>query len=188
VCVLCICKQCAYCAYASSVRIVHMQAVCVLCICKQCAYCAYASSVRIVRIASSVCVLQAVSVLSWSLSCLAGHFTISHRYFPNTDRNIPLQVALCAEGSSLVPLMKDPSKPIKTASFSQYPRGYQHPHRQHPHALSDDAPNEGIGMYGYGATPSTSTCIIDTFPTGKPSPRCTMGYTLVTTAGGHEYR
>jgi arylsulfatase A-like enzyme len=37
------------------------------------------------------------------------------------------KVALCTEGSSLVPLMKDPSKPIKSASFSQYPRGYQKP-------------------------------------------------------------
>jgi len=31
-------------------------------------------------------------------------------------------VPLCTEGSSLVPLMRDPSRPVKSASFSQYPR------------------------------------------------------------------
>ena len=35
-------------------------------------------------------------------------------------------VALCTEGSSLVPLMKTPGTPVKIAAFSQYPRGYQH--------------------------------------------------------------
>merc|ERR1712070_20465 len=36
-------------------------------------------------------------------------------------------VPLCTEGTSLLPLMRDSSKPVKRASFSQYPRGYQKP-------------------------------------------------------------
>ena len=38
-------------------------------------------------------------------------------------------------GTSLVPLMHDPSTPVKTAAFSQYPRGYQKPEEGHPLAL-----------------------------------------------------
>eukprot|EP01047_Picozoa_sp_COSAG01_P015093 COSAG01_NODE_749_length_13846_cov_205.366097_5_plen_144_part_00 len=35
-----------------------------------------------------------------------------------------LDVELCTEGVSLVPLMKDPSVPVKNGSFSQYPRPF----------------------------------------------------------------
>jgi len=80
-------------------------------------------------------------------------------------------VALCTEGSSLVPLMRDPSTPVKTASFSQYPRGYQKPGSKFSefHDLES-------------SQPSMSACITES------GNGCTMGYTLVTTVAGHEYR
>ena len=93
---------------------------------------------------------------------------------PNLDPNPNPQVALCTEGSSLVPLMKDPKTAIKQAAFSQYPRGYQ----------SKDA-NFNAAYYeeDVSGTASTSPCIEST---GKG---CTMGYTLVTRASdGCEYR
>merc|ERR1712139_111355 len=72
-------------------------------------------------------------------------------------------VALCTEGSSLVPLMKDPSSPVKSASFSQYPRGYQ-------------KPGELFSIIEAEAesTPTMSACIKDS------GNGCTMGYTMVT--------
>merc|ERR1719174_2208716 len=49
-------------------------------------------------------------------------------------------VALCSEGSSLVPLMHDSSKPVKSASFSQYPRGYVKPQGEmYPEELKLDS-------------------------------------------------
>merc|ERR1712217_174422 len=79
-------------------------------------------------------------------------------------------VPLCTEGSSLVPIMRDPSRGVKTASFSQYPRGYQKP----------DGSVE-VGAAEMSETPSTSPCILN-------DKSCTMGYTLVTQVNGHEYR
>merc|ERR1712127_47133 len=79
-------------------------------------------------------------------------------------------VALCAEGSSLMPLMRDPSSPVKTASFSQYPRGYQ---KQSGESLEAEEET---------SNPTMSGCIKDT------GNGCTMGHTVVTTIGGHEYR
>merc|ERR1712178_188167 len=88
------------------------------------------------------------------------------------------RVPLCTEGSSLVPLMKDPSKPVKTASFSQYPRGYVRPG-------ATDSEEEGFldsSMFLASAEkPSESPCI-------QKDKHCTMGYTLVTKVDGHEYR
>merc|ERR1712007_269637 len=57
-------------------------------------------------------------------------------------------VSLCTEGSSLVPLMKDPSNPIKSASFSQYPRGYQKPSGEEEEGVELDS-----------GKPSMSACI-----------------------------
>ena len=34
---------------------------------------------------------------------------------------------LCTHGVSLMPLIQDPTTPIKPAAYSQYPRGYQRP-------------------------------------------------------------
>jgi iduronate 2-sulfatase len=79
-------------------------------------------------------------------------------------------VAVCSEGSSLLPLMTNPSKQIKSASFSQYPRGYVKP--------NSAAGDTSVGVQEKG---TTSPCIIENTP-------CTMGYTLVTKIGGHEYR
>ena len=89
-------------------------------------------------------------------------------------------VALCTEGSSLVPMMKDPSTPVKLASFSQYPRGYVPPssseeeeRRRYP-ATTEEA---SLDLFA-----STSNCIKDG---GKG---CTMGYTVATRVDGCEYR
>lgn len=80
------------------------------------------------------------------------------------------KVPLCTEGSSLVPLMQNPSKPIKIASFSQYPRGYVQPGNDFAEEVFDL--ESGAGM---------SPCITK----GK---YCTMGYSLVTNLDGSEYR
>ena len=109
------------------------------------------------------------------------------------------KVALCTEGSSLVPLMKAPDTAIKTAAFSQYPRGYQHtaPNGRSIAGSRTQSDSNVFGSFaeedwneavGSSSTPTVSTCIVDVYPTGKPAPGCTMGYTLVTTVDGHEYR
>ena len=93
-------------------------------------------------------------------------------------------VALCTEGTSLVPLMTNPATPVKSASFSQYPRSYIHPSTNT--TIFDVAVAGGGGVGGYegdglmGAT--TSPCILTS---GRG---CTMGYTLVTRVGACEYR
>ena len=79
-----------------------------------------------------------------------------------------LSTALCTMGNSLVPILHDPKAVVAAASFSQYPRGYQRP----------DGVVEAEGGTDSGS-PSTSQCILT---------HCTMGYTMVTTLGGKEYR
>merc|ERR1712159_225589 len=69
--------------------------------------------------------------------------------------------------------MRDPKSPVKTASFSQFPRDYQ---RDPEESLV------GEEVELESPKPSMSYCIRENV-TG-----CTMGYTLVTTVGGHEYR
>ena len=79
-----------------------------------------------------------------------------------------LSTALCTMGNSLVPILHNPKAVVAAASFSQYPRGYQRP----------DGVVEAEGGTDSGS-PSTSQCILT---------HCTMGYTMVTTLGGKEYR
>lgn len=97
-------------------------------------------------------------------------------------------VALCTEGTSLVPMMKDPSKPVKLASFSQYPRGYQKPSEGY---YGEDLFEKIIvnGTLQEKFTPGTSACIKDITQPGNGK-GCTMGYTLVTVRAtdGCEYR
>eukprot|EP01047_Picozoa_sp_COSAG01_P087861 COSAG01_NODE_20407_length_955_cov_1.239486_1_plen_98_part_00 len=66
--------------------------------------------------------------------------------------------------------MKSPALPVKKASFSQYPRGYQR--------SPDASGEEDVGL----RKPSTSACI------EKGGVGCTMGYTVVTVVHGCEYR
>lgn len=99
-----------------------------------------------------------------------------------------LAVALCTEGSSLVPLMRNPKLPVKTAAFSQYPRGYQRSSGRAngvgraPDHMYTTAGSDLFG--GEMSTPSTSPCIMDR----EATPGCTMGYTVVTRLEGSEYR
>jgi iduronate 2-sulfatase len=99
-----------------------------------------------------------------------------------------LAVALCTEGSSLVPLMRTPQTPVKTAAFSQYPRGYQRtPSRTNrlDNILDHMYTTTGSDLFGGElSTPSTSPCIMDR----EATPGCTMGYTIVTRLEGSEYR
>lgn len=80
-------------------------------------------------------------------------------------------VALCTEGTSLVPLMSDPKKAVKPAAYSQYPRGYQ----------KDNGELEEVEELGVEGHPTTSNCI-------KKDGKCTMGYSVVTHVSGTEYR
>jgi len=90
------------------------------------------------------------------------------------------KVPFCTEGSSLVPLIKDPKTAIKQASFSQYPRGYQSTETSSD--FNAAYYEEELGSTP-NYTPDVSPCILDS---GKG---CTMGYTLVTRAAdGCEYR
>ena len=72
--------------------------------------------------------------MSLSLGCSAEHVDLfptlaeaaaGIKLQPCPKGDASFNVPLCTEGSSLVPLMKTPSKPVKVAAFSQYPRGYQ---------------------------------------------------------------
>lgn len=86
--------------------------------------------------------------------------------------NRSFKVLTCTEGSSLIPLVKEPKKAIKRAAFSQYPRGYVKPGRENDPNVLD---------LFIGSTPHMSNCII-------PGKHCTMGYTMVTKHNETEYR
>ncbi len=85
-----------------------------------------------------------------------------------------LTTEYCTMGTSLVPLMTAPATPVRAASFSQYPRGYQPP------------PNVDADLEGQAALPQVGA--------GKASPsacltkKCTMGYSVVSLHQGREYR
>lgn len=94
--------------------------------------------------------------------------------------DLSFKVKLCTEGISLVQLMRTPSKSVKSASFSQYPRPYQGDRDDRsfvPH-LSEAPSLEA----------TTSSCIKDITQPGNGK-GCTMGYTMVTLdVDGCEYR
>lgn len=88
--------------------------------------------------------------------------------------NGSFKVLTCTEGTSLLPLVTEPKKAIKRASFSQYPRGYVKP------GTENDADFLDLFVHS-GSTPHMSPCII-------PGKHCTMGYTMVTKHNETEYR
>jgi len=87
--------------------------------------------------------------------------------------NDSFKVLTCTEGTSLIPLITEPDKAIKTAAFSQYPRGYVIPGSE----INPDA----LDLFNPHWKPSMSPCIV-------PGKHCTMGYTMVTTYNETEYR
>lgn len=94
---------------------------------------------------------------------------------PCPPGNASFQVLTCTEGTSLMPLVKEPEKSIKMAAFSQYPRAYVKPGTDTNFDILDlfnSVPNW---------SPSKSPCIL-------PDKNCTMGYTMATIYEGKEYR
>ena len=82
-------------------------------------------------------------------------------------------IKLCTHGVSLLPLITDPSTPVKKAAFSQYPRSYQVPKN-----TTDDVVETGTAL-GAGESSGASPCL---------TKACTMGYSLLTHQEGTEYR
>ena len=78
-------------------------------------------------------------------------------------------------------MMKDPTKPVKLAAFSQYPRGYQRPSAAGGGEVAMNYVT-GVGLFSGG--PSVSECILPQNETKG----CTMGYTVVTRRNACEYR
>jgi hypothetical protein len=81
---------------------------------------------------------------------------------------------MCTHGTSLLPLITAPTTPIRKAAYSQYPRGYQSP-TAHTSALFESA---DLALKD-GSSPGPSNCLH-----GK----CTMGYSLLSSVSGKEYR
>jgi iduronate 2-sulfatase len=83
------------------------------------------------------------------------------------------QIALCTHGVSLLPLISSPDKPVKAAAYSQYPRGYVP-----PDTMKGELPAEEVRR-ALAGSPGPSPCL---------SHSCTMGYSMLTSHNGTEYR
>jgi iduronate 2-sulfatase len=79
-------------------------------------------------------------------------------------------VKLCTHGVSLLPLITDPTTPVKPAAYSQYPRGYVTPGKE-SQGMVDVLANVGVA--------GPSNCL---------TKHCTMGYSMLTVVNGTEYR
>ena len=79
------------------------------------------------------------------------------------------RVALCTHGVNLLPLVTDPTTPVKPAAYSQYPRGYVKPGEE-SQGMVDLLANVAVGP---------SSCL---------TTHCTMGYSMLTFVNGTEYR
>jgi iduronate 2-sulfatase len=93
------------------------------------------------------------------------------------DAHAARNVTLCTHGVSLLPLISHPDTPVKPAAYSQYPRGYVKPGDEASGMveldwLSSDEDDESVA-------PSPSMCL---------TRHCTMGYSMLTTVNGTEYR
>uniref|UniRef100_A0A7S3C5C5 Sulfatase N-terminal domain-containing protein n=1 Tax=Haptolina ericina TaxID=156174 RepID=A0A7S3C5C5_9EUKA len=89
------------------------------------------------------------------------------------------KVKLCTHGTSLLPLISDPTTEVKLAAYSQYPRGYVKPGEK-DHYLDELDPFGPISsQISSGSTPSPSACL---------TKHCTMGYSMLTRVNGTEYR
>ena len=80
-------------------------------------------------------------------------------------------VQLCTHGVSLMPLIQDPTTPIKPAAYSQYPRGYVRPG-------TESTGMEELKSLTYGVS-NPSRCLAH---------KCTMGYSMLTFMNSTEYR
>jgi len=91
------------------------------------------------------------------------------------------KVRLCTHGTSLLPLVSDPTAAVKPAAYSQYPRGYVKPGHKGLATTDTEGPlvEEDEDEDAVDAAPSPSVCL---------TKHCTMGYSMLTHVNRTEYR
>jgi len=91
-------------------------------------------------------------------------------------------VKTCVEGVSLVPLIKNPTAPVKEAALSVYNRGWGGPAEEEEEHIRA---TQGLREDDTSVEFPFSTCLTGGNRRGQG---CTMGYSLLTRYQGHEYR